>query len=329
MKKIYTSFTKDLRNYEFYELFSYLDRQLDKVDSDNAILQKAAKKINHHHKQLILLKHAKPGHPLTAIINEKVRTRTEHLAYLRMRIDAGLISYLPQERLAATRLKLWHDCYKKDLHKPSITIQSNLVKGMMHERDEEVDIKEAITLIGLDGLLEAILQLTEEIEKDYHERLREQTYHRTVVKGLREAAYKDLQLLVSTIEVLFAIATEEEEKEEISELNISISNLLRDARTILRSRRTKSKNKRAINLSVEKFIDTDKEIASAIKPDVIYEVMEIGEADDAYQSSMLFQNFGDRIFKLPVIGKNSTKYSLHTDERQKIDDGKLHSLSKS
>ena len=37
MKKIYTSFTKDLRNYEFYELFTYLDRQLDKVDRKSVV----------------------------------------------------------------------------------------------------------------------------------------------------------------------------------------------------------------------------------------------------------------------------------------------------
>ena len=264
MKKMYISFVKDLRNYEFIELFSILNRRLDKVTINNGYLQERIETIKHHKKQLIQLKPAATsGHPLTAVIDEKVRTRTKYLARLRMRIESDLFSNLPEERIAAERLTYWYNGYKKDLHKPSITIQNNLVRGLMQERDEEVDIKEATTILGLNSMLEETLQLTEEITEHDLERLRDQTYFSTVVKGLRKEAYKDLKLLVYAIVLSFESAIKEEEKAEMLQINAVINNNLRYMRTKQRSRITKNKNKRERAAVVQELIETTHKPAPA------------------------------------------------------------------
>ena len=261
MKKMYISFVIDLRNSEFIDLFSTLHRRLSKVTLNNDLLKERIEKLKHHNKQLILLKPLR-ANPLTAVINEKVRTRTVNLARLRMKIKSDLISTTPEERIAAERLMYWYDGFKKDLHKPSIAIQNNLVRGLMQERDEEVDIKEATTLRGLNGLLEETLQLTEEITKHDLERLREEVYSSTMIKGIRKEAYRDLKHFVNAIEMYFDEAMEDE-KEALIQLNTIVCTELRHMRTKLRSRRTKSKNKREMAAAVEELINTTHKPAPA------------------------------------------------------------------
>ena len=256
MEKMYVSFVKDLRNYEFISLFSNLNRLLAKVTIDDDYLQKRIERIKYHDKQLLQLKPATSAHPLTAVINEKVATRTKYLARLRMRIESDLLSNIPEERVAAERLTYWYNRYKKNLHKPSITIQNNLIRGMMQERDQEPEIKEATTILGLNSMLEETLQLTEEITKHDLDRLRDETHFSTVIKGLRKEAYKDLKHLVNAIEPTFSSITKEEEKEEMILLNAQINSNLRYLRTKQRSRRTRSKNKREMAAVVEELINT-------------------------------------------------------------------------
>jgi|LSQX01.2.fsa_nt_gb hypothetical protein len=263
MEKMYVSFVKDLRNYEFISLFSNLNRLLAKVTIDDDYLQKRIERIKYHDKQLLQLKPATSAHPLTAVINEKVATRTKYLARLRMRIESDLLSNIPEERVAAERLTYWYNRYKKNLHKPSITIQNNLIRGMMQERDQEPEIKEATTILGLNSMLEETLQLTEEITKHDLDRLRDETHFSTVIKGLRKEAYKDLKHLVNAIEPTFSSITKEEEKEEMILLNAQINSNLRYLRTKQRSRITKSKNKREIAAVVEELIETTHKPAPA------------------------------------------------------------------
>lgn len=107
MQKMHISFLKELRNFEFYDLFVTIDLNLDNGKiKENSFLHQAAKTIKDKRKQLLLLKHANLAHPLTKVINDKVQPRTEYLACLRMRINAGLLSHLPEERAAGGVLKV-------------------------------------------------------------------------------------------------------------------------------------------------------------------------------------------------------------------------------
>ena len=278
MEKMYISFLKDLKNPEFHALFSQIDARLDDENFENSPLQELAKRIKHHNKQLLLLKHARPGHPLTAVINEKIRTRTEYLSCLRLTVESALVTYIPENRAAAAKLKFWLSNYKKDLYRSSFLMQTGIIRNMMQDRKREPYVKEALAQLQLDGLLDAIWQITEDIIKDRDQRLREKVYNTTVVTGLRENAYKDLQMLVEAIPVFHSLA-DDQEKERLSRLSRGINIRLTSFRTILRSRRTKSKNKRELNAAVEQLIDTSQQPApeKSNLPMVIYDGLNIDE----------------------------------------------------
>ncbi|NLZ94883.1 MAG: hypothetical protein GX921_03540, partial [Bacteroidales bacterium] len=124
MEKIHVSFIKDLRNREFSHLISDVSEISAESKCKNSSFIKATNNLQSHYKKLLQLKDTKPSHYLTEVINKKVRNRTEYLACLRMRIRAALLSPIPEERIAAKRLKFWIDRYKKELFKPSLTVQT-------------------------------------------------------------------------------------------------------------------------------------------------------------------------------------------------------------
>ena len=92
MEKLHLGFMKDLRNYEFGELFNHIVHALEnekiKIDS----LAIVSERIKSHSKELTLMNNVKLTHPLTSFIQEQVNTRTEYLACLRLTVDAKMLS---------------------------------------------------------------------------------------------------------------------------------------------------------------------------------------------------------------------------------------------
>lgn len=244
MEKMYHSFVKDLKNVEFHELFILLSNYLNSKKLEGTILQKPVKKIDFHRNKLILLKHAKPGHPLTRVINKKLRIRTEYLVYFRMTINANLLSYVPENRIAASKLKIWLDHYKKNLYKSNYKSQNTLVRSMIDDTKKLGYVKEGISMLNLEELMDTIKELTDEIFNHTLERRREKISNKSKIVGLREHAYSDLKTLISALKVTYNWTSDEEERERIKDLSFGINDLLKSFRTDLRSRRTKSKNKK-------------------------------------------------------------------------------------
>ena len=257
MEKIHISFIKDLKNKQFFALFIYLRELLDEHTSEFATLNQAGERIKSHHENLLLLQDTKLRHPLTEVINTKVRNRTEYLACLRMTIEAKLLSHIPEERVAATRLKLWMRAYRKDIHKPSIDIQGQLAKYLLHDREENTDVKEYATLLNLDDLLNTIEHITTEIERLTLERIRDRNKRAVNGKEVRKAAYKDFQLLINAIELGYSLSPDEEEKAQIAKLSRVINEHLKSFRTELKSRNTKRKNKKEIEVAVKELIEVE------------------------------------------------------------------------
>lgn len=256
MENMYIGFTKELKNALFYDLFDILDSWLDSENIKSDLMKEASKRIKKHHKRLVLLKIIKPRHHLTAVINEKVLTRTQYLKCLRMMVDANLLMNLPEKREAAKLLKFWVENQQKDLYIPSIHVQSNLTGSFLQDREKRAEIKKATTLLDLDDLLEDIEKLTTEITNDYRLRLKEITHQSVKGKELRDAAYKDLKFLINTLEVTYSVAKDEEEREELRRLNFAINDHLKTFRTLLKSRKTKRKNKKRVAAAVKELISS-------------------------------------------------------------------------
>ena len=175
--------------------------------------------------------------------------------------------------------------YRKDIHKPTITTQGQLVEFLMHDRGKEADIKACTSLLNLDRLLEIIVNTTNEIYRLFSERLKDINQQSVSSKELREAAYKDLQLLVVVIEVSYLMGKDEEEKERVAKLSKAVVGILKSFHTPLKSRNTKSKNKKEISEAIEQLIDTSNKPAP-VKGKLPQTVSDDVEKCDMHKSSV-------------------------------------------
>ena len=291
MEKMHVSFIKDLRNYEFSLLISNIGNLIAKSESENSSLQKAATNLQSHHNELLQLKDTKPSHYLTEVINKKVHNRTEHLIYLRYRIEGALKSPFPQERVAAKRLMYWIDPYRKELFKPSIRLQGVAVKFLKHDRDKSADIQKFIRVLNLDSLLDILVDITTEIKSLVAKRVKDKTRRAVDSKEVRGAAYHDLKVLISVMNGVYNLSDSTQERDQIATLSSEINEYLTEFRRELRSRTTKSKNKRAIDVAVKELIvgeGDDKSKACEDKGDDNdkgYEGNKDGDIDKAYNGA--------------------------------------------
>lgn len=342
MEKLHISFIKDLKNSEFYLLFKLLQDLLDKNTSDNATLKRATEKIKSHQDKLVKLRDTKPRHYLTKVIKTKVQNRTEYLACLRLRIDAALLSPIPEERIAGERLKLWMSPYKKDIHKPTITVQSQVVKSLMHDREESEDIQRFTALLNLDGLLKTIMNVTTDVKRLFIKRIKDKTRKSVDGKKVREAAYNDFQLLIQIMEVSYRLSVDNEEKEQITELSQLINDDLTSFRKELKSRKTKRKNKkkREKEASIAKeLIEGKEEEQKSNLPMVIYDGLSLNGMSKACNSSLPEPTYRSTIpmergseKKEADNGKHNAvtvaKKLLRKENKRKGGDGKLMPVSR-
>ena len=273
MEKMHIRFMKDLRNIEFEELFDLIYTTVEAEKIDTPSITTAIERIELHRKELLRMNYKKLRHPLTQIIREKVNSRTEYLACLRLTVDAKMLSHIPAERIAAKSLLLWLSPYKKNIYAPTIHRQSRMVKDLMEDRKQSTEIKQATALLGLEELLEEIVKINAKIEHNYLKRLNEKEIY--IVKGssIRNAAYKDLKLLVNVLELSHNLSSDNEQKEQLEQLSMLINENLKDFRTLVRTRTTKRKKKRDVESAVKELIHDsqliNKEIGTNNLPMVI------------------------------------------------------------
>lgn len=298
MQKMHISFVKDLKNYEFCELFHQLSNALTSQGVEDKQLKQVVGIIQKHHHKLLLIRDTKPRHRLTEIINAKVRSRTEYLACLRLKIEANLLSPIHEERIAAKRLKLWMSPYRKDIFKPTISTQGRLIKFLIADREESADIQAFTTLLHLNQLLEIVEGATTEINTLYHKRANEINQQSVSSKKIREAAYKDFQLLINVMEVTYRMSNSDEGQAQIAELSQTIAGLLKSFHTPLKSRNTKSRNKKEINIAVEELVDVTQKPAKTNSisnlPVMIYDSLIVDDRGKDVVSKLYKQIFNFR-----------------------------------
>lgn len=257
MKKIQISFARDLKKTEFKILFEQVSSILENKNVAHPTIQELTSMIKQRNEELLNLRIGLLRHDLTAVINEKLKTRTRYLTSFRKYIEAGMTTCIPAHREAGRRLSLWLERYKKELYKPTITVQSNLIRAMMDDRENTPEIKEAITLLNLDVLCDAIIELTHEIDNDLLQRSQETTLYSMKVNGLRDGAYKELRLLANTLPTVYGMpSTTAEQKEDIAALSRSLNYLITGIRGIFRSRITKNRNKE-IEAAIKELIEAE------------------------------------------------------------------------
>lgn len=271
MKKLHINFMRRLKNNEFAILIDNINSSVCDEVTDNNVLQSIIEKINFHNDELAFLRDAPCGHPLTKKIEKLTYTRNEYLQSLRMQVKGKMLSHIKEERTAAEYLYWWIEKYKENLYVPSISTQTQLVHGMRNERRYNKDINEAAEVLVLTGLLDAIEKVTNTIVATERKRVKDTTKNIKKGKDLRSAAYADVQLLVSMIEVMFSMHPERDFQENTYfRLKQLLGTNLKDSHTVLKSRQTKRKNKKEADIAVIELIESDK---VATQKNVLMEVV--------------------------------------------------------
>ena len=116
-------------------------------------------------------------------------------------------------------------------------------------------IQQSTALLNLDELLEAIVESGAKINSNYLERLDEKESYNVNGVAIRNGAYMDFKVLVSVIEASYSISTDDEQREQLVQLSLSINENLKDFRTLLRSRTTKRRNKKDVEIAVKELIN--------------------------------------------------------------------------
>ena len=328
MQKNYIGFVKDLKNWEFLELIRLIDSSLgdlaiSKEKYVNIELLQLSADLKSHLKPLLLLKHCNFSHPLTAVMNEKLHLRTKCLACMRLAIETGLLWITPEVCDAANTLKCWLEGCKKGLYSTTIFEQTNVVRSIINDKNTKANIKEAITLLQLDSLLDKIFELTEEIMLTYKQRNREKSQLKSSVVGLRKNAFKDLQLLVNAIPIAYNRASDEDKKELLM-LRTSIDSDLKIFRSKLRSRRIKSKNRKEVAVAVKELIQNSYKPAPAKweTPFVNYNELRLLRADKPNISSTSLKT-SSKAAQSVQLGKGGEAKDQNLSANNRLDNSSL------
>lgn len=198
-----------------------------------------------------------------------------------------MLSHKPEERLAAKRLNVWLRNCKKHLYKPSITTQTTLIDHLLVEQEMFPDIQEAITLLNFDELIEEVSEISVQVNNKFKTRMEDIAAKSRKGQELRQAAYNDLKLVVKVMEMLNEINNSNIEVTQCYQLSLVLAELLKNAHTILKSRTTKSKNKKEIDSAIAQLINDTKEGSKKNLPMVITTVKEPSKKieDDTTQLS--------------------------------------------
>ena len=254
MEKMHIRFMKDLRNHYFAQQFDVIYKIATAEKVEIPTLETVIERLKPHRRKLMQMNSVKLKHPLTQSIQDQANTRTEYLSCLRLTLEAKRMSHKSEERIAAESLVFWLSPYKDNIYAKTISRQSRMIEELMNDRKLSAEIQQATSLIGLDELLEAIVDINAKIKSNYLKRLNEKEVYSVNGLAIRDAAYKDLKLLVNLIEVSYNLCSDDELRGQLKELSLMINEGLKEFRTHLRSQTTRKRNKKDIDIAVQELI---------------------------------------------------------------------------
>ena len=259
MKKLHISFIREIKNVEFAILVNLLAKSLEGIETQDELLKNTINKIRFHSSEMAFLKDQISSHPLTEVIGTLTRQRTNYLISLRLQVEGKMLSHRIDEREAARNLYRWLESSKKYLYIPSLIPQTGRIMGLMHELETDNAIQESLVFLRLDDLFEAIIEVTNKIAANDKRRMNDKANDTKKGTELRNAAYKDIKLLVQVIEVMMSLYPEHTEDNIYYKLALRIELELKNRHTILKSRNTKRRNKKEVACAITELISCGKE----------------------------------------------------------------------
>ncbi|HTN68215.1 MAG TPA: DUF6261 family protein, partial [Dysgonamonadaceae bacterium] len=196
-----------------------------------------------------------------SIKNRKLtRKRNEYLISLRLRVKSYLLSPIPAERGAAKQIHFVMKPYGRGYYVASILPQTRFAEDLEQKLKHKKSFREAILLLGLNDLLNTIINMTVEIMANYKHRVNENAETKNKREGVKKAAYRDMKIMADAINFATAVNQHSEDKIAVIEVLIYyIDGILRDFRTTMKSRNTKRKNREAVAAAVKQLISIQQE----------------------------------------------------------------------
>ena len=246
MKKLHISFLQRIDNKQFQTIYSYFLEYMENREFEDPTFITLLKRMQGHKDDVGDLINIIEKYNETEKIGELTRLRTDYFISLRLEIKAKRLSYVPQMRIVAERLYAWLNNFKKRPYIQSIIAQHIVVGEMLHDRIVDSSLREDITSLNLDGLIDAIDEVTQQIEENLALREKEKILRLKKGKEIRNGAYDELKTLTDYIESQLRIVPVNKEESEYYNIILDLHPKLKAAHTILKSRITRNKNKRKI-----------------------------------------------------------------------------------
>lgn len=246
MEKIHVGFMKDIRNWEFHRLYVLIINDMNRYQPKEGNIKTSFERIKPHVKKF---KHAleKRGKSEYSLANKDLTAqRNQCLIMLRKRVQSYLPSYLPEESGAAKRINFLLNQFGKKYFVATINTQDVMVDIINEKINASTSFRNALTVLNLNGLIDKINKLTEEILRNTVLLNKESVVSKSRGDGVRKQAFKDLRVMVDAINSAFYNNQEYEEIDmELWNLVSNINGTLQRIQTPWKSRISKLRNKKA------------------------------------------------------------------------------------
>ena len=259
MEKLHVNFMKDLRNHEFVDMYNVIINYIEKQQVDDANIKIAFERVKSHQKKLQNMQKRKRSS--FALENKELtRMRNDYLISLRLRVKSFMLSPIAAERDAANLIHFVIKPYGKKYYVATILPQTILADDLADNLNQNNDFRDAVFLLGLNDLINTIIDLTMKIMTNYMQRVNETGETKSKREGVKKAAYRDMKIMADAINFTAVINEHNEEKRAVvEELIFYIDGILKDFHTPMKSRNTKRKNRKAVVEAVQELMYPQKE----------------------------------------------------------------------
>ena len=245
MEKLQIGFMKDLRNREFNELYNKIIKLLSEKQLENDNIKIAFERIIPYKEKFKYALTAKGTNEYSAVNKALTPIRNNYLISLRKRIESHQRCENPVERAAAKIINDVLQKYGKKYYVATITTQSVFVNDLVDHINNQPDFKNAIHVLNMEDLMDAIIKITQEVELNVALFTASNVRSKMKREGVRKAAFVDLKVLIDNINSTYLLHRNDEEKSEIyREIVFDINTDVKNYRMRLKSRKTKQNNKR-------------------------------------------------------------------------------------
>ncbi len=331
MKELHINFMNNLQNIQFAKLYNQICISVESELLEKGNDQEACQNVKNQVAEINQMLPDPLIHELTVVVNKKVRIRTNYLISLRKQVEGLKITYCENKISAAIVLSYWLEKQSGKLYRPSITSQSRLVENLMHEREQNTEIDAAITFLRLDGLIAAIDVINKEIDANFMQRNKELSARTKKSKAIRKAAYNDLRLFVSSINLFVGMHKKKNEDTIYHQYSREINNLLISYNTKQKSKNTKRKNKKEIATAVEELMNSQQEQQKALPVGVSQELtrdLSTDSGTDKVKNEKLKTNPGDLVSDVKTNSEDSSITKNDGNIGKKNDEGKLPPINR-